>query len=230
MALPLIVVRSVLTDLPVLGIITPVADSIKTALAEAKNKLDTLVTERRKIDEQILDWKRVVDSLCAVSEDVSDSLPPDVEVTVRVQKLQPNESASDDNPTRVEAPPVKVNFTNAIRTILRLRETRVVPVPEIRDELIACGFDFSKYKQKLVPIHNALKRLEEQGEVRPTRNEQGRVKGYQWIAPIERAMSEETDWISRQGGMWAQAAETIRDTLRKSARQSSLDREAEKLR
>lgn len=195
------------------------ADAIKTALQEAKTKLDELWVERRKIDEQILDWKRVIDSLCAVSEDVSDTLPPDIEFIVRVQGTLP----SGDNPT-AESLPTKVSFTEAIRTILRLRELKLVPVPEIRDELIACGFDFSKYKQKLVPIHNALKRLEEQGEVKGIKNDQGRVKGYQWIAPIERAFREEHHWL-QQGGLWDHMQGAATETLRQLVRNNPSYRE-----
>jgi hypothetical protein len=199
-----------------------VVDTIKSALTEAKAKLDKLVEERRKIDEQIVNWKRVVDSLCAVSEDVSDTLPPDIEVIVRAQALAPFEAPSDKNPKSMDSPSTRISFTDAIRSTLRTRELRVVPVPEIRDELVACGFDFSKYKQKLVPIHNTLKRLEEQGEVRAVKNEQGRVKGYQWIGPIERAIKEENEFGR---GVPEQMYGTIRDTIRRLVRENEGARE-----
>lgn len=198
-------------------------DAIRNALEEAKSKVDRLLIERKKIEEQILDWKRVIDSLCAVSEDVSDTLPPDVEAIVKVQALGPEETPSDDNPKHAESLPVKVSFTEAIRTILRIRELRVVPVPEIRDELMACGFDFSKYKQKLVPIHNALKRLEEQGEVNAVKNEEGRVRGYRWIAPIERAFREQHDWVTK-GGLWDHLQPVAEDALRRLAKDENVRR------
>jgi len=169
------------------------ADAVKKALVEAKAKLDKLVNERKRIDKEIVDWKRVFDSLTAVSEEVSDSLPPDVEVVVSAQFVGPYEEQSDDPSKQVSSPPLRLNFTDAIREILRLREARdFVPVPAIRDELVAWGFDFSKYKQELVPVHNTLKRLEEQGEVRAVKNARGLLAGYQWIAPIERAMKDES--------------------------------------
>jgi hypothetical protein len=191
-----------------------VADAIKTALQEAKAKLDQLLAERRKIDDQILDWKRVIDSLCAVSEDVSDTLPPDIEFIVAAQAALPG----SDN-LKAESSPTRLTFTEAIRTILRLRDFKVVPVPEIRDELMECGFDFSKYKQKLVPVHNALKRLEEQGEVRAAKNDQGRVKGYQWIAPIERAFLEEHNWL-HTGGLSDHMQTAATEALRKLVREN----------
>jgi hypothetical protein len=74
----------------------------------------------------------------------------------------------------------------------------------------------------LVPIHNTLKRLEEQGEVRAAKNEQGRVKGYQWIGPIERAMKEESE-LGR--GLTGQMYGTIRDTMRRLVRENEGARE-----
>jgi hypothetical protein len=85
--------------------------------------------------------------------------------------------------------------------------------------LVECGFDFSRYKQKLVPVHNAMRRLEEQREVRAIKNDQGRVKGYQWIAPIERAFLEEHDWLHTGGlsdHMQTAATEAMRKLMREN--------------
>jgi hypothetical protein len=86
-----------------------------------------------------------------------------------------------------------LRFTDGVRMVLRQSASREVPisVPEIRDQLINLGFNFAKYAQPLVPIHNTLKRLEEQGEVSPIKNEQGQTLGYKWISPIERALASE---------------------------------------
>ena len=178
-----------MTILPPTGIIHSMAVAIKKTLAGAKAKLERLLRERKRIEREIIDWKRVVDSLTAVTEEVSESLPPDVEITVAAQFVGPYEPPSDDPNKQVHSPPIRLNFTDSIREILRLREaSKFVPVPEIRDELLEWGFDFSKYRQELVPVHNALKRLVEQGEARPVKNKRGRLAGYQWIGPIERAM------------------------------------------
>ena len=77
--------------------------------------------------------------------------------------------------------------------VLRQNASRDIPisVPEIREQLINLGFNFAKYAQPLVPIHNTLKRLEEQGEVSPLKNEQGQTLGYEWISPIERALNDD---------------------------------------
>jgi hypothetical protein len=153
-----------------------VIDSINSALEAAHKKIDELLSERSKIDKEIVDWKRVIDSLLAVSEH-NDTDPSDVQV-----------SSLD-----AESGKKTIKFTDGVRMVLRQNTDREVPisVPEIRTQLINLGFDFTKYAQPLVPIHNTLKRLEEQGEVSPLKNEYGQTLGYRWISPIQRALSDD---------------------------------------
>lgn len=150
------------------------SDPIQDALAKAKKKLDELVTDRTRIDREIMNWKRVVDSLTAVSDEHSDEIPADVRLFAD-PKLTPL---------------LNLKFTDAIRNVLASVDG-YVSAPAIRDQLVDLGFDFSKYKQELVPIHNTLKRLEEQGEAQAVKNEQGQTLGYRWISPIARALAEE---------------------------------------
>jgi hypothetical protein len=151
-----------------------VADLIHDALAQARKNLDELVAERTRIDREIMNWKRVVHSLAAVSGEHGDETPADVRLF------------SDPKLT----PLLNLKFTDAIRNALASVDG-YISAPAIRDQLNDLGFDFSKYKQELVPIHNALKRLEEQGEAQAVKNEQGQTLGYRWISPIARALAEE---------------------------------------
>jgi len=146
-------------------------------LEEAHQRLNKLLNERNTIDKEIVNWKRVIDSLLAVSES-EDTDPSDVEV-----------SAFVENETGVKT----IKFTDGVRLVLSQNASRDIPisVPEIRDQLMNLGFDFAKYAQPLVPIHNTLKRLAEQGEVSPLKNEMGQTLGYKWISPIERALSDD---------------------------------------
>jgi len=154
-----------------------VVDPINSALEAAHQKLGELLSERSRIDKEIVNWKRVIDSLLAVSED-DDSDPSDVQV-----------SSLD-----AESGRKTIKFTDGVRMVLRQNANREVSisVPEIRTQLINLGFDFAKYSQPLVPIHNTLKRLEEQGEAAPLRNEFGQTLGYKWISPIERALGDDS--------------------------------------
>jgi hypothetical protein len=168
-----------------------VADKIKSALAEARTKLCNLIVQRKRVDKEIIEWKRVVDSLSVVSEEASEEIPPDLEITTSVHyTLDPSIRSSHTS---------RIKFTDAVREILRLQHPRVLRVPAIRDYLIGWSYDFSKYKQELVPVHNALKRLEEQGEAKAIRDKRGRLIGYRWIEPFDRAMKNDdlTD-IARQ--------------------------------
>jgi hypothetical protein len=141
--------------------------SIKDAHATAKIKLQILQDQRNKIDREIAEWKRVYDSLSAVMEDVPDDVVIDA---------------------GAEAFPLK--FTDAIRVMLSVNPDATMTAPMIRDILTRQGFDFSAYKQELVPIHNTLKRLVDQGEATPV-TENGSTVGYKWIDPIERVLSQD---------------------------------------
>jgi hypothetical protein len=145
-------------------------DTINKALSTAKAKLDELVEARKKIDREIVDWKKVLDSLSVVSGEVNEELPPDIDIAGVSSAL-------------------KLSFTDGIRTVLQITPGPMT-APQIRDRLITnYGFDFSKYRQELVPVHNTLKRLEEQGEVETIRRE-GQGVSYRWITPIERALKD----------------------------------------
>ncbi len=142
--------------------------------------MGNLMVERKKLEQEIVEWKRVVDSLSAVSEEVSENIPPDLEIiSSAYYSLDPSIRSSHST---------RIKFTDAVREILRLQHPRVLRVPAIRDYLIDWSYDFSKYKQELVPVHNALKRLEEQGEAKAIKDKKGRLIGYQWIEPFDRAM------------------------------------------
>jgi hypothetical protein len=151
-------------------------DPINAALETGHKKLTELLRERARIDKEIVEWKRVIDSLLAVSEEDS-SDPSDVQISS----------------LGAESGKKTIRFTDGVRMVLSQNASRDVPisVPEIRDQLTNLGFDFAKYAQPLVPIHNTLKRLEEQGEVSPLKNAQGQTLGYTWISPIERALNDD---------------------------------------
>jgi hypothetical protein len=154
-------------------------DPINAAIKTANERLAKLLADRAKTDKDIVEWKRVLESLSAVSESSEDADPSDVEVSAFVE----NKPAT-----------LTIKFTDGVRMVLRQNASRTTPisVPEIREHLINLGFSFAKYTQPLVPIHNTLKRLEEQGEVSHYKNEQGQTMGYKWISPIERALSEDS--------------------------------------
>jgi hypothetical protein len=159
---------------------------LKEALVVATAKLNEFVAARAEIDKQraaidtnIVRYKQIVDSLKTVC---------------------PDEEEENDDPSDVVISSLmagtggrqKVKFTDGVRMVLREYRHTAVTAPEIRDGLTNLGFEFHKYRQPLTPIHNCLKRLEDQGEVKRIETEDGQTLGYRWISPIEQALAEET--------------------------------------
>jgi hypothetical protein len=142
----------------------------------ARARLDTDYEKKRAdIDAQILKWKRAIDVVMAIAESEQGD-PSDVEVSGFVEGKPGRQT---------------IKFTDAVRLCLKQQGGKLISVPEVRDGLVNLGFDFGKYAQPLVPIHNCLKRLTEQGEAMTVKNEAGQVIGYKWISPIEQAVAEE---------------------------------------
>jgi hypothetical protein len=186
-----------------------VKNPLKESLLVAAQKLNEFVAARAEIDKQratidaqIIQWKQLVDSLRAVCADENEQDPSDVEVSGFVE----------GKPGRRT-----VKFTDGVRMVFKRNQNAALTAPEIRVGLLNLGFDFSKYSQPLTPIHNCLKRLEEQGEVKPEKTALGAIVGYRWISPIERALAEDSpdlsgyreiqmQWIDPQHG----AVETVR--------------------
>src|SRR3989442_14910969 len=105
-------------------------NEIKSALHHAQERLADLLAKRQEIDKQIVDWKRVTDSLSVVSEEIDTSIPPDLEL--------PSDFAEK----------LTLGFTDAIRAVLQSASERVTPT-QVRDELVRIGFDLKKYAQPM---------------------------------------------------------------------------------
>ena len=173
---------------------------LKEALVVATQKLNEFVSARAEIDKQraaidaeIIHWKQLVDCLRTVSED-EDEDPSDVEVSAFVGG-RPGKRM--------------IKFTDAVRLVLQQNRNVAVTPPDIRDGLTNLGFQFSKYRQPLTPIHNCLKRLEEQGEVRPEKTNDGQIVGYRSISSIERALAEEPPSYAEATGEYLNEAKRI---------------------
>jgi hypothetical protein len=87
-------------------------------------------------------------------------------------------------------PTVFWGLTDACRVVLKSGGRPMAPL-EVRDRLLAIGFDLSKYANGLAAIHTVLKRLAEAGELRSVALEPGKVF-YAWqpAAPRVLVMNE----------------------------------------
>ena len=75
-------------------------------------------------------------------------------------------------------PTVFWGLTDACRVVLKGGGRPMAPM-EVRDRLMAIGFDLSKYANSLAAIHTVLKRLAEAGELRSVALDPGKVF-YAW--------------------------------------------------
>jgi hypothetical protein len=152
-------------------------------LTEAVLARAEIEKQRSTIDAQIIFWKNLVDSLRAVfPEEEEDPLPVEISAFV------------EGNPGKQT-----VKFTDGVRMVFKERRDAILTAPDVRTGLTNLGFDFSKYQQPLTPIHNCLKRLEEQGEIKAEKFPGGRIVGYKWISPIERALDDENSFYTQTG-------------------------------
>jgi hypothetical protein len=73
-----------------------------------------------------------------------------------------------------------LGMSEAVRRVFRASGGSALTAPQVRDELLRMKFDISKYAQPMVPLHNTLKRLEAQGEIKSTKDSAMRP-AYVWV-------------------------------------------------
>jgi hypothetical protein len=161
------------------------SDTAHAFLAEAQKRLSELTTVRAdlerefaqncaQIDAQIRKWKGAIDGVMAIVESEQGD-PTDVEISSFIGGKAGGRQ--------------KIKFTDGVRLCLKQSGNKLAFPQSVREGLINLGFDFGKYAQPMVPIHNCLKRLVEQGEAQVLEDDDGNI-GYKWISPIERALAE----------------------------------------
>jgi hypothetical protein len=57
-------------------------------------------------------------------------------------------------------------LTEAIRWVFRPPLLLPLTQTQVRDRMAEMGYDLSKYKHEMPPIHNTLKRMKEAGEIK----------------------------------------------------------------
>ena len=139
------------------------------ALQEARKALNEALEDRSAIEHRIVSLKQTIEGLSSLCEP---------------------ESSEDLLPSAFGAPGTPATLTDAIRTVFSESTEHMLTPPEVRDALVRRGFDLRKYKQALVPIHNTLKRLQEQGELVTFVDDKGSIRGYRWVSPLARAVAE----------------------------------------
>lgn len=80
-------------------------------------------------------------------------------------------------------PTVSWGLTDAVRAVLQAAGHPLTAI-EVRDQLVAMGFDLSRYSNDLASIHTVLKRLNQGGEADfvPRAHDK---PGYRWRKPVQ---------------------------------------------
>jgi hypothetical protein len=130
-------------------------DETATKMYEsAREKLKELLRQEIEIKEQISHWGPIVEQLAQLSGETVD---PDI--ASRINELKQDEASA------LEAGQ-EMGLTEAIRWVFRQPLLLPLTPTQVRDRMAEMGYDLSKYKHVMPPIHNTLNRMKEAGEIR----------------------------------------------------------------
>jgi hypothetical protein len=131
------------------------ADETATKMYEsARERLKELLRQEIEIKDQISHWGPIVEQLAQLLGETIDS-----DVASRINELkQDQESASEAGQ--------EMGLTEAIRWVFRQPLLLPLTPTQVRDRMAEMGYDLSKYKHVMPPIHNTLNRMKEAGEIR----------------------------------------------------------------
>jgi hypothetical protein len=133
----------------------------------ARDKLKDLLWQEIEIKEQISHWGPIVEQLAQLSGETVDQ-----DIASRINELKQNE-ASDDGAGAA------MGLTEAIRWVFRQPSLLPLTPTQVRDRMDEMGYDLSKYKHVMPPIHNTLKRMKEAGEIREVEGIGGIGRAYE---------------------------------------------------
>lgn len=145
----------------------------KKALASIDTETKSLLEQRAAIDTRLLQLKTVRESLSVLLE-------APIEETVAEGLLEMYG---------------EIGITDAIRRLLKDKQRPLTPV-QIRDGLVAAGFELGSYASALAVIHTTLKRLERQREVVAVKGPDGPA-AYAFLRPQERSSIFDTSSAKR---------------------------------
>ena len=144
------------------------ADETATKMYEsARERLKELLRQESEIKDQISHWGPVVEQLARLSGETVD---PDI--ASRIYELkQDQESAAGAGQ--------EMGLTEAIRWVFRQPLLLPLTPTQVRDRMAEMGYDLSKYKHVMPPIHNTLKRMKEAGEIKEVEGIGGIGRAYE---------------------------------------------------
>lgn len=120
----------------------------------ARDRLKELLRQETEIKEQISHWGPIVEQLARLTGETVDP-----ELINRINELREEESSGSGIGQ-------EMGLTEAIRWVFRQPLMLPLTPTQVRDRMAEMGYDLSKYKHEMPPIHNTLKRMKEAGEIK----------------------------------------------------------------
>lgn len=118
----------------------------------ARDRFRSLIIQEKEAQEQISHWGPIVEKLATLA---GEELPADVQDRINaLNKVKLGSQVED------------LGLTDAIRWVFKQPMLLPLTPTQIRDRLAEMGFDLTKYTHMMPPIHNTLKRMKENGEIR----------------------------------------------------------------
>jgi hypothetical protein len=120
----------------------------------AREKLRELVRQEIEVKDQISHWGPIVEQLARLTGETIDH-----EIANRINELKQDQES-------VQGAGQEMGLTEAIRWVFRQPLLLPLTPTQVRDRMAEMGYDLTKYKHVMPPIHNTLKRMKEAGEIR----------------------------------------------------------------
>jgi hypothetical protein len=131
------------------------ADETASKMYEsARDRLRDLLRQETEIKDQITHWGPIVEQLARLTGE-----PVDPDIASRINELKQAEAGE-------AGAGQEMGLTEAIRWVFRQPLILPLTPTQVRDRMAEMGYDLSKYKHEMPPIHNTLKRMKEAGEIR----------------------------------------------------------------
>jgi len=120
----------------------------------ARDRLRELLRQETEAKEQISHWGPIVEQLARLT---GETLGQDI--ASRINELKQAEAGGAAGAGQ------EMGLTEAIRWVFRQPLLLPLTPTQVRDRMAEMGYDLSKYKHEMPPIHNTLKRMKEAGEI-----------------------------------------------------------------
>jgi hypothetical protein len=120
----------------------------------ARDRLKELLRQEIETKEQISHWGPIVEQLAWLTGETVD---PDS--ASRINELRQDQESN-------AGAGQEMGLTEAIRWVFRQPLLLPLTPTQVRDRMAEMGYDLSKYKHVMPPIHNTLKRMKEAGEIK----------------------------------------------------------------